>query len=130
MKLYSRFWWDLHLAFDHQAWQAEEDNPQQHHQPPSVRPTSFRLSDIPSVSPAPAVHPCSCCNLHQSSDCCTLAPREKEEIRTAQSEITHAQVTVQTERRKCYRCNEVAVMSLDENPHDTFYRYSVSDNII
>lgn len=97
-KLNSRFWWDLHLPVDHRAQRAEEDNPLQHHQPPSPRPTSVRFSGIPSVSPTPAVHPRSCCELHQSSDCCTLAPEERDEIRTMQVEIRSAQVTVQTQR--------------------------------
>lgn len=72
----SRFWWDLHLAINRQAQRAGENYPHQHHQPASAQPTSVWFSDMPRVSPAPALHPRSCCNLG-SSNCCTLSQYER-----------------------------------------------------
>lgn len=96
-KPHSRFWWDLHLAINHQAQRAGEDYPQQHHQPPSVQPTAVPFTGIPCASAAPAVHPWSCCDL-RPSNCCTLAPRTK--IGTAESEIRSARVTLHTQKEE------------------------------
>lgn len=89
--LYSRFWWDLHLSVSHQDQRTGEDNPQQHHQhTPSLQPTSVPFNGIPGVPGVPwtpAVHPCSCSQLHQSSGFCMLPLKERDVTRTKQIEF-------------------------------------------
>lgn len=100
----SRFWGDLHLAIDHQAQRAGEDYPHQHHQPASAQPTSVWFTDMPRVSPAPALHPRSCCNL-RSSNCCTLTRWERIKWDSRKQRLDRVRSQQQQKQRIRFVCS-------------------------
>lgn len=100
----SRFWWDLHLAIDHKAQRAGEDYPHQHHQPASAQPTSVWFTDMLRVSPAPALHPCSCCN-PRSSNCRTLTQYERIKWDSRKQRLDKVRSQHQQQQRIMFACS-------------------------